>query len=377
MDFKAFFQLLRDTWTAWNEDRAPRLGAALSYYTVFSLSPMLLLLISLLSIFYNREAATGEITRQLQGTIGRAAAEAVNQMIAHADKGDGKGSLIASIVGFVTVLLGAGGLFGQLQDSLNTIWGVRPKPNLGWTFMLRTRFVSFAMVLGVGFMLLVSLALSAALSALSKWMSGYMGDNAVIGQILNLGIGFFIITLLFAAIYKVLPDAEIQWHDVWIGAAVTSFLFSLGKFGLGMYLGRPGVESTYGSAGALVILLLWVYYASQILFFGAEFTKVYANRFGSKIVPSPHAEAVTEDMRANQGMVVHPTHGAAEGSPGQGSGKSPQGAVLTATEVVRPNKPEVSKEQRQVFEHSLAVVAGAIITVAWFLKRSQKEEIEI
>lgn len=373
MDIKTFIDLGKKTFAAWNEDKVPRLGAALSYYTVFSISPMLVVAIGVASIFLGDNAAREELYKQISGTVGSDAAGLISQMLQNSSQGGQGRSLVATIIGFATILLGAGGLFGQLQDSLNTIWGVQPKPNQGFWFMLRTRFISFAMVLGIGFMLLVSLVASTAIAALSNWMKG----SALPGpdwlfEVLNLVISIVVFTGLFAAIYKVLPDVEIQWRDVWIGAFVTSILFSAGKLALGWYLGRQSVESTYGAASSLVILLLWVYYASQITFFGAEFTKVYADNCGSQIVPSEHAEAVSDEAKARQGM----PNAVGKNGGGQGNPASPAPRPL----VVASEAPEErigspafeAKQRKMAFEHNLAVVAGAAMAVLWVVRRTRR-----
>jgi len=218
---------------------------------------------------------------------------------AGANKG---GGIVASIIGVATLLFAASGVFGELQDSLNTIWEVQPRPNQGIMATIKQRFFSFAMVLGVGFLLLVSLAISAALGALGSMVGGDQADQSLVWKAINFAVSFGVTTLLFALIYKYLPDAKIQWRDVWIGALVTALLFTLGKAALGWYLGRPGTTSTYGAAGSFVALLLWVYYSAQILFFGAEFTQVYAKAYGSQIAPADNAVPVTEETRAQQGI---------------------------------------------------------------------------
>ena len=368
----SFFGLLRSTATAFGEDRIGRHAAALAYFTVFSLSPLLLVVISIAALVFGKEAATGAIEGQIATTVGNTAAQAINDMIESASSSgtDNSRPITALIISFGVALWGASGLFGALQDSLNSIWGVMPKPDLGFMGVLRARFVSFAMVLGVGFLLLVSLLLTTALSALSHLMSGARGDSAVLGQIITFVLGLFVSMLLFAAIFKVLPDAKIQWRDVWVGAFVTALLFSLGRLALGLYLGRPQVASPYGSAGALIVLLLWVNYASTILFAGAEFTKAYANKFGSKILPDDNAVAITADMRAKQGLAPHSSQGGAQGAPKAGE----KGAILTATEVAVPNKPSLSTAQKHELEHSIAVVAGGILTLWWFGRRWRRED---
>jgi membrane protein len=206
--------------------------------------------------------------------------------------------LIATVVAVATLLIGASGVFGQLQDALNTVWGVEPKEGRGVWGFIKDRFLSFVAVLGTGFLLLVSLVLSSALAALGKWFSGSLPLPEAVLQAINFLLSFIVITGLFALIFKVLPDAKVAWRDVWIGAALTAVLFTIGKFAIGLYLGKSNVASAYGAAGSLVIVLVWVYYSAQILLYGAEFTQVYANRFGERIVPAPDAQ-VTNPQKAS------------------------------------------------------------------------------
>jgi membrane protein len=295
---KEFLELLKETYTDWNEDKAPRLGAALAYYTVFSMAPLLVVVMGIVGIFYS--GADQALQKQIADVVGADAAGAISDILKNANKNQ-TGGIMATVIGTATLLLGAGGLFGQLQDALNTIWEVQPKKQ-GFLAMLKNRFLSFTMVLGTGFLLLVSLFISALLASLGTYMENLLPLPPFVLQTLNFLVGFAVITLLFAMIYKVLPDVKIGWHDVWIGAAMTAFLFSIGKLGLGMYLGKSSVASAYGAAGSLVVLLLWIYYAAQILFFGAEFTQVYARKFGSKIEPAENAEPMDAATRAKQGM---------------------------------------------------------------------------
>jgi membrane protein len=242
--------------------------------------------------------------------VGKTGAEAIQAMIASASQP--KAGLIATVISIVTLLFGASGVFGALQDALNTIWEVTPKPGRGVLGAIRDRFVSFTMLLGVAFLLLVALVLSAGLAALGKFVGGLLPVPEVVLQLVNLIISFGVITLLFAMIYRILPDVEIRWSDVWIGAAVTALLFTIGKFALGLYLGKGSVGSAYGAAGSLLVVLLWVYYSAQILFFGAEFTQVYANTYGSRVVPSSNAVPLTEEAQAEQGMPRRETVEAAQ-----------------------------------------------------------------
>jgi membrane protein len=297
---KTAFALTKDSAKAWSEDKASRLAAALSYYTIFSIAPLLVLAIAVAGLVFGREAASNQLFGEIRGLVGDQGAQAIQTMVQSVNQKGG--SLVATIVGIVTLLLGASGAFGQLQDALNTIWQVQPKPGLGIWGFLRARFLSFSMVLVIGFMLLVTLVVSAGLSALGHYLEGILPVPAAVMQLLNFAISFGVTTLLFTLIYKVLPDVTVRWRDVWIGGLVTALLFSIGRYLIGLYLGRGSVSSAYGAAGSLVIILLWIYYSAQILFFGAEFTKVFANRFGSHIKPSPYAEPVSEDARREQGL---------------------------------------------------------------------------
>jgi len=280
--------LVKETFSEWSKDKASRLAAALSYYTIFSVAPLLIIAIAVAGLVFGREAASQQMAEEIHGLVGAEAAKAILTVLENASKP--ASGIVAMILGFATLLLGASGAFAQLQDSLNTIWEVKPKEGRGIKGMLRDRFLSFSMVLVIGFLLLVSLAISAVLSGIGKFLADLLPMPGAVMQALNFGISFAVTSLLFALIFKVLPDAEIRWRDVWVGAAVTALLFSVGRFLIGLYLGRSSVGSPYGAAGSLVVLLLWVYYSSQILFLGAEFTQVYTNRFGRKIRPKPNAE---------------------------------------------------------------------------------------
>jgi membrane protein len=375
----SFIDLLRSTAIAFGEDRVGRHAAALAYFTVFSLSPLFVVIISIAALYFRGPAqAVGAITGQIQETVGPTAAKAIEEMIqtANGHGGDAAKPIWATVVAFGVALFGASGLFGALQDSLNAIWGVMPKPDLGYMGLLRTRFISFAMVLGVGFLLLVSLVASTALSALSHMMSGALGDSVYVAWTINFLLGLLVSTLLFAAIYKILPDVKIQWHDVWIGAFVTALLFSVGRLALGWYLGRPGTASPYGSAGALVVLLLWVNYASTILFVGAEFTKAYANKLGSKIEPDDNAVAIMPEDRAKQGFSPVQSQGGA--SQHTKPGTVHQGLLATAKTSPTTDKTSAvdkAAAQRQEFEYMLSVVGGAALVLMWaFRRRKSKDE---
>jgi len=290
--FGNVFSLLKQTFQEWLEDKAPQLGAALAYYTVFSLAPLILVLLAIVGVIFRDDAAGAwnKITQQMSYFLDPNALQAV-QNIAEKASQSGK-STIATIIGVALALFGASGVFGQLQDALNTIWGVKAKPSRGIWGFLRTRFLSFAMVAGICFLLLVSLAIEALLKGFSHYVQSVLPGGIVIALTVYLIFDFAVVVLLFAMIFKFLPDVKIQWRDVWIGAVMTAILFGLGKWLLGFYLGSGAASSAYGAASSLITLLLWVYYSSQILLFGAEFTQVHAARAGREFKPSEYAVRV-------------------------------------------------------------------------------------
>jgi membrane protein len=283
------FDLLKQTGQEWVQDKAPQLGAALAYYTVFSLAPLILVLISVVGLIFRNDpaGAWSKITEQMSYFLDQSAVQVV-QNIAHQASQPGK-DVLGTIIGVALALFGASGVFGQLQDALNTVWGVKAKPGGGiWAF-LRSRFLSFAMVGGVCFLLLVSLTIESILKAFSHYVQSAMPGGIVIAMSVYLIFDLVVIVLLFAIIFKFLPDAKIQWRDVWIGAVMTALFFVVGKWALGLYLGSGKAGAAYGAASSLITLLLWIYYSSQILLFGAEFTQVYANRAGRGVSPDEHA----------------------------------------------------------------------------------------
>jgi membrane protein len=298
--FKTAFTLFKETFQEWNEDKAPRLAAALAYYTIFSIAPFLIVVIAIAGLVFGQEAVQGSLDEQIQGLVGREGADMIQQLIQNVRQPSE--NILATVIGLVTLLLGAAGVFGQLQDALNTVWGITPKPGRGFLGIIRDRFFSFTMVLGVGFLLLVSLIVSAILASINTYFLGLLPGTEIILEVVNFIVSLGIITLLFGLMYKYVPDVEIQWRDVWVGAAVTALLFTIGKTLLGLYLGNSGVLSTYGAAGSIIIILLWIFYSAQILLFGAEFTQVYAQKYGAYIRPDEDAVAVTSEARAQQGM---------------------------------------------------------------------------
>jgi membrane protein len=276
-------ELLKETYREWSEDNCLRLGAALAYYTIFSMAPLLVIVIAIAALAFGKQAAEGEILGQLEGLLGAEGAETVGGMVERASQP--AAGILATLGGVVMMGIAASGLFGELQGALNEIWEVPPRPSRGIVVLLKERLASFSMILVIGFLLLVSLVLSAVLAGLHGFVTGLFPGAALVMELLNFVVSFGVITLLFAMIFKILPDAQIRWGDVWVGAAFTSFLFVVGKLAIGLYLGNTGAGSVYGAASSLVIVLLWVYYSSQLLFFGAEFTQVYASRYGSWTPP--------------------------------------------------------------------------------------------
>lgn len=310
--FSGIGQVGKDIWAGYFLHRVPRMAAALSYYTVFSIAPLLVIAIAIAGFFFGHEAATGGLAQQLEGLVGSTGAEAIEGMVESAAKS--QGGLLATLIGLATLVFGATGVFGELQDSLNTIWEVKAKPGRsGIKLFLRTRLLSFTMVLAVGFLLLVSLLMSAALGAVGAWLGHQFPSLSSLVAVANILVMFVLSTLLFAMIFKLLPDVRLEWGDVWIGAAVTATFFAVGRWAIGLYIGNSAVASSYGAAGSLAVFLIWVYFSSQAFLLGAEFTKAFARTFGSHIEPKPLAEWTHPPEQA--GKPPAPTEG--------GTGKEP------------------------------------------------------
>jgi membrane protein len=288
---KGVVALFQNTTSEWIQDKCPQLGAALAYFTVFSLAPLVLVLLAVFGlIFGGSDHARQKITEQLQYLIDPSGIKVIQDIAQNASKPEA--GIIATTIGIVLALFGASGVFGQLQDALNTIWGVKPKPGRGLMGFIRSRFLSFAMVGGVCFLLLVSLTVETVLRGLSDYLKNVMPGGDIVALVLFLIFDLVVVILLFAMIFRYLPDAKLAWRDVWIGATLTAVLFAFGKFVLGLYLGSGAAGSAYGAASSLITLLLWIYYAAQILLFGAEFTQVYANTYGTRVEPQEHAVKV-------------------------------------------------------------------------------------
>lgn len=301
---KSIWQVLKQSINEFLEDKAPRLGAALAYYTVFSIAPILVIAIGIVGWVMNKRGEDTDespVMQQVTDMIGGEGGKAVKNMVEAALQKPHAG-MVATIIGIVILLFGASGVFGQLQDALNTVWEVAPKPGRGVWGFIRDRFLSFAMVAGICFLLLVSLVISAGLSAVHHFVGGAVPGLHYLWAALNFVVSLVVITGLFALMFKVLPDVKMAWRDTLIGAAATALLFVIGKWAIGMYLGKASVASTYGAVGSLVVLLLWVYYSSQIFLLGAEFTQVYSRVLGSNYVPDEKAVKLTESQRAHEGI---------------------------------------------------------------------------
>lgn len=283
----AIGRLLRLAVEEFDGDNGLKLSASLSYYTLFSLAPMLLIVIAISSIWLGKEAATGYLYLQFDGLLGKVGALQLQEMINNVRiSGD---TPWVTAVGLITFFIGATGVFIEIQDSINIIWSIKAKPKRGWLRFIFTRLISFSMVVGIGFLLMVSLVLSAVLSIFDGWITDNIGTFAWLAFIVSNVIAVGSVMLLFAVIFKVLPDAQLKWRDVFIGSFFTAVLFLIGKYLINFYLAQSSIVSAYGAAGAAILIILWVYYSAIILYFGAEFTKVYANKYGGKIRPSPYA----------------------------------------------------------------------------------------
>jgi membrane protein len=292
--------MVKDAVVAWSDDYAPSMGAALSYYSVFSMAPLLLIVISIAGLIFGEDAAHGEVLGQLRGLMGEAPAQAIDAVIASMSKP--ANGLTSTALSVVVLLIGATSVFGELQDALDRIWRAPERDRSGGLWRLvRSRLLSFGMVLGIAFLLMVSLVASAAISALGKWWGGAFGSWEALLQIVNATFGFAFTTVVFAMIYKVMPRVDVRWHDVWWGAAITSLLFNAGQFLIGLYIGKSGIASGFGAAGSIAIIFVWVYYSAQIFLLGAEFTWLYAQRFGSMRAQSPETGSRQRPEKTNGG----------------------------------------------------------------------------
>lgn len=294
-------EIVGETFSEWSEDKASRLSAALAYYTVFSIPPLMVVAVGIASLFTDRATIEKQVVTQAGSLMGQKGAEGIQTILQSAEQ-PGNGELLPTLLGVALLLFGASGVFTQLQDAMNTIFGVKPDPKRGIVGIIKDRFLSFTMVLTIGFILLVSLVLSTVLASFGNFIGGLVTEAEILLWIVNFVISFGIFMLLFALIFKTIPDIEIAWRDVLIGAAITALLFKIGEYALGFYFDRSDPTSAFGAAGSIILLLLWVYYSAQIIFLGAEFTEVYARRLGSGVRPKEGAVAITREARAQQGI---------------------------------------------------------------------------
>ena len=313
--------ILKLAYQGWKEDRASRLSAALAYYTIFSLAPLLVIVIAITGLIWEADVVRTQLLNQIQGLVGAEGAAFVSDLISNT--GSQTEDIVATIIGIITLLFGALGVFNELHNSLNIIWEVEEEKPKGFLQTIKKvvidRLLSFTMILGIGFLLLVSLVVSAGLSATQETIGNAVPLSEFLLQIVNTIISIAVITVLFALMYKFLPDAEIAWRDVWVGAFITSIFFSLGKTAIGLYLGNSAVASSFGAAGSLILLLVWIYYSAQILFFGAEFTQVYSNKYGSKIIPEGEEKTTQPQSKATQELRGRPALPALTGLTGRES----------------------------------------------------------
>jgi len=332
--------LLAKSWAEFNKDQAPRLGAALAYYTVLSLAPLLILLISIAGLVLGKEAAQGRLFGEIQGMVGKEGAAAIQGMIAGSNKP--AAGIVASIIGFATLIFGASSVAGELKAALNIIWGRPADSGEGIVGMVTQRSKALGVVLGCGFLLLVSLVVSSGIAAAGTFFEGLLPIPEFVMQAVMFVVSLVVITGVFAVLFKYLPDVDVQWHDVLIGAAFTALLFTIGKFAIGMYLGKASFGSTFGAAGSLVIVLVWVYYSAQIFFFGAEFTQVYAEEYGSDPAKSrdkarkPAGTPAPIEKKETGPSYAEPVAGQAAGMSGAtAAAGSVLGSALAITKLVQ------------------------------------------
>lgn len=301
--FKSTYSVLKNTFIAFIDDRGLKLSASLAYYTLFSLAPLLLLVISLAGFFFGRDAIQGQIFNEINGLIGNAAAVQIQEIIKNMEL-SGKTNA-AVIIGSITLLIGATTVFAEIQESINMIWKLKAKPKRGWVKILKDRFLSASLIAGLGFLLIVTFIVNGLLLVLSDWMKSYLPNvTLIIFEVINIVIGFIVITTLFGVIFKVLPDAKIGWKEVRIGAFFTACLFLLGRFLIGLYIEKSDTGLAYGAAGSLIVILVWVYYTAAILYMGAEFTRVYCDFNGFKIEPAAYAVVVEEHEKVQKVSVI-------------------------------------------------------------------------
>jgi membrane protein len=368
--FKNFFTLLKQTFRVWNEREPFNNSIIIAYYTIFSLPGLLVIIINLAGYFFGAEAVTNKISTQIGGLVGGDTAKSIQEMVAKASNSEG--TVLSTVLSIATLLFGATGVFYQLQQILNKMWEVKPKPGKAFLKLVKDRVFSFGLILVIGFLMLVSLVLSAAVTSVSDWVSSNISDGLIfLFSALDIIVSVGIITLLFAAIYKFLPDAKVQWKDVWIGSVLTAVLFVITKFLLGLYFGHSDPGSTYGAAGSIILIMLWVSYSGMILLFGAEFTKVYADTYGKKVLPTEGA--VSTHGTNDNGAIVN--------KKSESETKAKRHAPDTNTSQGSDNRPKApdgqSKDPAVIRNVEAAVdaftkAAGAVISPIRYAQRELK-----
>ncbi|QHJ00061.1 YihY family inner membrane protein [Xylophilus rhododendri] len=355
MQFKRFYDLARKSVAAWSDDYAPSMGAAIAYYTVFSLAPLLLIVIAVAGAVFGRDAVQGEIVAQLQGLIGHDGALAIQGLIKSASKpADG---LVAGGISVVVLIVGATTVFGELQSALDRIWQVPQNAKSGVMATLRARLLSFGLILGLAFLLMVSLVVSAGVAVIGRWAGDYVPGWEIGLQLLNLCISLGITTVLFAMIYKLMPQARIAWRDVWVGAGVTAVLFEVGKLLIGLYVGKTSVASSYAAAGSVIVLLVWVYYSAQIFLLGAEFTWVFAQEHGSRSgIPHTPPAAAEVPNRQQPAPGIPATAAVQAGSLALPPQESPEGPLAHTADL----PPGPTWQQKVLVYGTLAVLQVAV-----------------
>ena len=360
--FRLVWAALKKAFKGFSEDKITKLSASLAYYTVFSLGPLLIVIIFLCSFFFGREAVEGSVYAQIQGFIGADAAKQIQEIIKNAAI-SGKGGM-AAIIGVITLLVGATTVFGEIQDSINGIWGLKPSSKAGIVKLILSRVLSFGLIATLGFLLLVSLAVTAVVEGVGERLKNAFPDVAVVVfYIINLLLTLGITTILFAIIFKVLPDAKIKWKAIWSGAIATSLLFMIGKFAISFYISKSEVGSTYGAAGSLVILLVWIYYSAIILYFGAEFTKSYALEKGAKVIPSEYAQWNKNPVVPGSKAKDQNSPSAEEDNRRQGRHQMPQLAVVK-------NEPSPGKKEKKKSPGMGTVLLGLAL---YYFNTSKKQ----
>jgi membrane protein len=373
---KNFWPLLKDTFREWNEREPFNNSIIIAYYTIFSLPGLLVIIVNLAGYFFGAEAVTNQISTQIGGLVGGDTAKDIQEMIANASQSKGKG--LATVLSIATLLFGATGVFYQLQQILNKMWEVQPKPKQKIVKLIKDRFFSFGLILVIGFIMLVSLVLSAAVTSLSDWFSNNVSEGLVIlFSVLDIILSVGIVTLLFAAIFKFLPDAKIKWKDVWVGAILTAVLFVVAKFLLGLYFGQSNPGSTYGAAGSIILIMLWVSYAGLILLFGAEFTKVYADTYGTKVEPAENAIS-TQGQNENGAIVNKKTEAATKSKRRETPVSDGDRQKTTDPKRVSPEEIPARKltpeEQANAAMDTFQKAAGAVIAPIRYVQRKSKKK---